>query len=506
MSEEFDDKIAQSLDRVLGQGLGLGLNRAWHPDQVLFRRRRRRWAIGGAGMAASLLALALPIWPALHEAHQSSQQVSYLARQVPDTVQAILRRLGDGSATVDGMSPVYASYPVAVPTGQNYAFSGHFSWQGLSATAVSIQINMKHQVLGGVLFAQGEPIYTFSGGHLNQGKTIAPPSPPTVLQGTWIKGGAGAIDAFSAAGSHVYLTRRNLWANLTGGNTTSWWAKSPGSPPSVVSDTIAALPAHPEQAVLVEESPSGQSKGFVTQNGGRTWTPWRMGTVSVSNLIAIGTRYWAIVKGTLATSLTGKTFTPVLSLNTRRWQVQSFAVNPSNPDMVVVALIPISGDGIGPVLETRDGGRHWYVLPNFPALGAAPAVMAMSASGSIAALINLSEPVLLTYQPASRQWSLLPVPNEGRQTGVGALAEDPAGDLIYGAPGGLIYEWERTGKLWQVIPLPSQVTPSSDPATPLQSIGNQQILAGYASGWYIFYHRPLSSVPATTAATATPLR
>ncbi len=474
MSDDVDQRIGEGIDRVLGDHMGLHWDRDWHPGRVVRHRRRQRWGIAAAGLAAALGVLAAPVTAPVHHAHDALLPSSLAAPRIPAGVRRVLAALGDAHPLVDGMAPVYASYPVAVPTGRNYAFSGPFRWHGLSANSVSIQVNNRQTVLGGLLFAQGQPVYSFSGASPTGGTPIAPPALGTSVYGQWIQGGQTPISGFSAAGSHVYLTRGNTWADIVGGAKT-YWAVSPGQPAATVTDQIAGLPAQPNQAVLMEEGASGLSRGFVTQNGGRTWSPWAMGANTVSDLIAIHSRYWAIVNGTLAESSSGSRFVPVLSLNTNRWQGDTFAVNPANPQMAAVALIPISGDGIGPVLETFTGGKTWQVLPHFPPFGAAPSSMAMTASGDIAALVNLSSPVLVTYRPSAQQWQVLPVPVARSVLGVGQLAEDPQANLLYGAPGGTIYRWVAAQQQWQVIKPPSGAQLSTAPATPLQAIGTQQI-------------------------------
>lgn len=486
MSDDFDRHIGESLDKAFDQ-MGLNWDHSWHPARMAKRRLWQRWSVGLGGLAASLGLVMLPLTAITSQGQTSVGQQNLAAPQLNMALRKSLTALGDSRAQVDGMAPVYGSYPLAVPTGQNYVLSGSFDWHGIHATSVALQINNSQNVTGGLLFDHGQPVYGFTGSSVSSGNAIPSSKVSRSLTGTWLQGGSTGLSTFSAAANHVYLTHNNQWADLVGGVKT-YWATSPGKPNSTVTDRVAALPEHPNHALLVEENSTGVSTGYVTSNGGRSWTSWAMGSASVSNLIAIGSRYWAIVNGTVASSVNGKTFTPMLPLNTNRWQVATYAVNPSNPNMLVASLIPMAGDGIGPVLETKNGGKTWAALPNFPPFGSAPSSMSMTANGRIAALVNLSSPILLTYQPQNNHWHVLPVPvSHNAVMGVGQLAEDPMGNLIYGAPGGSIYRWSSGHKAWDVINPPAGAQLNTSPASPLQAIGIRQILAGYNTGWYIYY-------------------
>lgn len=507
MSFDQEKPIGELLDQALGEQLGLYFQPDWHPKHRLARRRQRRWRFALAGSAAAALFLALPF---LVQPSQGQQQLSshaLSAIRLPKSLYHTIDSINHGSITVDSMVPVYDSYPLARPTGHNLKVSGHFSINGQSGNALSLELNNQMAIQGGMIFRDGSPVYTFSGSNLYGGQAIASPRAQAVqavgkIRPTWYPGGDVAIGTFSAAGSHVYVTHGNLWSDVLSGEN-GLWMQSPGNPPATASDSIAGLPAHPNQALLTEENPDGLSQGFITTDGGTTWESWGLGTQSVSTLIAIGNRYWAIMNGTLAWSNNGTQWHSIVHLNPQRWQVETYAVDPANSDVAAVALIPISGDGIGPVLETHNGGKTWAEVPRFPAIGEAPSTMVMNTNGDIAALINANGPVVVRYSAAQGQWSVLPVPSGGDGNGgLGQLAATANGSLIYGAPGGLIYQWIRPSQQWLVIAPPAGLDNAGVAATPLQAIGPNQILAGYPTGWAYFVE-PLSEAlgkPAKPAA------
>ena len=77
--------------------------------------------------------------------------------------------------------------------------------------------------------------------------------------------------------------------------------------------------------------------------------------------------------------------------------------------------------------------------------------------------------------------------------GTGELTAAPNGNLVYGAPGGNIYVWDQAQSVWQVIDAPATAPLNAAPANPLEAIGDQEVMAGYQSGWYYF---AFSSTPA----------
>lgn len=505
MSNDIDERIGQAVDHALRDGLKLEFNHNWDLKKSLNRRRRRRQLGGFTGIAAAVAGIIIMVGSNhVQSSKRSLTDQNLAAPHLPPAVQRVLSELSARNYSVQGMSPVYASYPIAVPTGHILSLSGHFQIHGISATSLALEVNQEQQVDQGMLFNQGVPVYSFGTKQrqpishgtgisspvlfsTKQGQPIPSAKHVKSAQGRWYPGDGQSLTAFSAAGNHVYVTHGNVWADLKAGKAVTYWAKSPGHSTPGQSDFIAGLPAYPNHALLLEENASGRSMGYTTANGGRSWTPWPLGMQTTSNLIAIGTQYWVIYNGTLATSSSGQNWHIVLPLNTNRWQVESYAVNPTNSRMITVALIPISGDGIGPVLRTTDGGLTWHQIPHFPAIGAAPSSMTMTPNGNIAALVNLDRPVLIRYSARNDRWAILPIPVRRDQYGVGQLSASPSGNLIYGAPGGMLYEWVQGSGQWLKIDPPQGSNPSTAPASPLQAIGDHQILASYNSGWWIYY-------------------
>lgn len=485
-----EKQIGELLDRALREEQALYFQPAWHPKYRAQRAKQRSWriALGSAAVLAMGLA-ALPLTVQLPQAHGSVSNLNLAAIHLPKGLTRQLSLASDNSYSVSSMTPVYGSYPIASPTGHNLMVNGNFSLSSASGNSLSLLLNNRMQVEGGMLFSHGAPVYSFEGSSLAEGTVIAPSASATPVTGTWYQRGDSDINTVSAAGSHVYVTRGNTWADLMGYGK-YYWISSPGSPPSTTLDTIAGLPSNPNHALLVEESPSGASHGYLTSNGGHTWRTWSLGAQSVTNLIAIGNRYWAILNGTLAWSDNGRHWTTALPLNVNKWQVETYAVDPANPEVISVALIPISGDGVGPILETQDGGTKWSEVPNFPAIGAAPSTMVMTQNGDIAALINLDGPVIIRYNAQTQHWTTFSVPATKNSLGLGQLAASPNGDLLYASPGGLIYQWIRQSHQWLSISPQSDMDATGSAANILEAIGNNQVLAGYPGGWFIFYESP----------------
>ncbi|MCY0880583.1 MAG: hypothetical protein OWS74_01170, partial [Firmicutes bacterium] len=386
----------------------------------------------------------------------------------------------------NGMNPVYTHYPQAAPSGNVLSLSGQFQWGAISANTLVVQLTNHQRIQSGILFSHGVPVYRFRDNALQKGQVVPPATVSAQpVQGTWINGGPTGLTSFSAAGSHVYLTNGNHWT-IVSGSTSTWLAPPQQSATLPQVDFIAALPSDPSCAMLMEEYPSGKSLSFVTTNQGTTWTPWPLGQVTASQLTATAHRFYAIINGTLQSSGNGMSWQPVIALNTSQWLVNTYAVNPANPQQIVISLGPVAGSGMGPVLQTNDGGKKWHQLPGFPKLGPAPSSLVYMATGNIAALVNLTQPVIVTWHISSHNWQITNVPDPANTLGSGEIAATSAGRLIYSSPSGMIYQENSQAHNWQEILPPAAVTSPDDVASPLVAIGNHQILAAYSKGWYIF--------------------
>ncbi|MCL4496049.1 MAG: hypothetical protein M1294_14695 [Firmicutes bacterium] len=506
MKEHSPNKIGEQLDHALGQGLGLYFDSTnWHPKKVVRRQNYVRRAAIGAVAASVAGFLILPNIHPISHTQLSSGARTLAAPALSASIKQVLQQFSDERVQVINMSPVYNQYPMAIPTGHALTLSGKFALGQITGTSLVLKLDNRRRVLGGTLFAQGTPVYDFVGKNATNGQVISPHPTSVALKGTWHPGLPTPITSFADAGSYIYLTHNNTWTVLHG-QKKAYWAASPGPASAThrVIDTISALPSNPQDVLLVEENASGESTGYVSTNRGRSWKPWGMGAVAFNNVVAMNHQYWAIINGTLQESSNGVNWHSLLSIHTQRWQVEDFAVNPTNPRQITVALVPISGNGIGPILETVNGGQSWQQLPHFPALGAAPSSMVMSPSGGISALVNLSNPVLVRYSPTARRWTAIAAPSNGQQVGVGQLASSPNGDLLYGSPTGTIYRWVKADSSWQAINTPANMGAGTSAPYPLQAIGNHQILAGYSNGWSIFVIPPNQGSKSPSQAQAQP--
>ncbi|MCL5116734.1 MAG: hypothetical protein M1272_06255 [Firmicutes bacterium] len=499
MSHDREQHLGELLDHALGEEMGLYFQPAWHPKFKARKRRSRTWRIAltsAAVVAAGVFTL--PWTLPLPQGQRAVSNTDLAAIHLPKQLTREVGQVSHGHFGVASMTPVYGTYPVANPTGHNLSVVGNFQIGRVVGNSLSLLLNNHMQIEGGMLFSQGTPVYSFTGSDVQGGSAIPAAGSATPVSGTWYGLEGSSVNTVSAAGAHVYVTHGNTWADLLH----KYWMNSPAAPSAQTVDSIAGLPASPDHALLLEENPSGMSRGFITTDAGHSWTEWPLGSQSVSDLIAIGSRYWAILNGTLAWSSNGSAWHNVLNLNIKRWQVETYAIDPANPSVLSVALIPISGDGIGPVLETQNGGQSWSEIPNFPAIGAAPSTMVMTTNGDIAALINANGPVIVRYSAKTQQWSSFPVPAQNDNLGLGQLSASPNGNLLYAAPGGLIYQWVRQSQVWLVIAPPPGGDKGGLAATPLQSVGNQQIMSGYPSGLWIFYESPVDLKTAVMQAQA----
>ena len=497
-----DDRVGKAIDRAFDR-LDVHWDPSWFPEE----RRLPRWiAWAGAATAAAAAAVAVLFVPWAGPLHNQTVSVSVpvsVAPSLPRNVILTLRAFQASDVEIDGLVPVFASYPVVNPTGHSYSFGGNFRYNGIVGNQLALVVNSANKVTNGVLFSQQNPVLTFrvharptakASVAITHPQAIATAPPPSPLAGQWHQAGRSQLNSFTASGPVVYATHEGYWTAISGQGT-GLWQNPPTGSPSTETATIAGLPANPLHALLVEESSSGLSQGFVTNNAGQSWTPWHLRAVQFSNLVSMNHRYWAIINGSLQESSGGFTWHSILAVNAAKWQVQDFAVNPSDPKMLVAALVPIAGNGIGPVLVTHNNGQSWQEIPNFPNLGVAPTDMAVLPNGNISALVALAKPVLVEYHQDTVSWQIIPLPRQATGMGNGQLTAAPNGNLVYAAPGGNIYVWNQSIATWQVINAPSNAPLNAAPANPLEAIGDQQVMAGYQSGWYYFVMVPTPVTP-----------
>ncbi len=490
--EHDSGSIGEALDRAFDR-MGVYWTGQWPPRQDHFRHWLKWTVSGTAACAAGIAALFIPWMPPLHR-QQVTVTVPVASRPaLPQTIRNLLRIFSARQVAVQSMVPVYTSYPVVSPSAHSFNLSGTYTIAGVPGTELALVVGQHHQPKSGVLFAGNRPVLSF---RVERASTLAavqriqPAGAPKLLAGKWLVGGTSQLNSFTAAGPWVYASHRGYWTVLTGLAPAQWNPPPVGQAASNTA-TIAGLPAQATHALLVEEDSSGLSRGFVSDNQGRSWTPWTLGRVTFSHLVAMYHQYWAIVNGSLRESTNGSTWTTILGVNHARWKVQDFAVNPQDPNTLVASLVPIAGSGIGPVLTTANGGQSWTEIPNFPNLGVAPNDLAVLSNGDMAALVPLAKPVLVEYHQMSQSWQIISVPRQAMGLGTGQLTAAPNGNLVYAAPGGNIYLWSGGPHAWHVIVPPTQTPLNANSASPLEAIGNNQIMAGYQSGWYYF------SFPAT---------
>ncbi len=489
--EQDSDSIGEALDRAFDH-LGVYWTGGWPPRRS-HSRLWLRWAVSSAAAcAAGIAALFIPWLAPLHRQQVTVTVPVASNPALPHNVRKLLQTFAARHMVVQSMAPVYASYPVVSPSAHSVNLSGNYTIAGVSGTELSLVVGQNYQPQNGVLFAGNRPVLSFRVG-LNDGlaavQRIQPAGAPKPLAGKWWVGGTSQLNSFTAAGPLVYASHRGYWTVITG-LAPARWNPPPTGPGAVETATIAGLPAMATHALLVEEGSSGVSQGFVSDNQGRSWKSWAIGHVTFSHLVAMYHQYWATVNGSLRESTNGSTWTTILGVNHARWKVQDFAVNPQDPNMLVASLVPVAGSGIGPVLVTANGGQSWSQIPNFPNLGVAPNDLAVLSNGDIAALVPLAKPVLVEYHQMGQSWQIIPVPRQAMGLGTGQLTAAPNGNLVYAAPGGDIYLWSGGPHAWHVIVPPVEAPLNSNSASPLEAIGNNQIMAGYQSGWYYFSFPP----------------
>lgn len=537
MSVDSDERIVAALDRTFDR-MGVKWDPLWDPETVLNFRRRRRMRLT-MGLSAACAALVLGVWwlpgklsaPNIHPVASGSTAGVLkpataahrpAAAAMPAAVRPLIRSMNGHNVRMSREEPVYSSYPMKAPSGKNLTVDGSFKVAGMAGNTMTIRLDRNNQIQSAVLMNNGSPVATITPETLSAGpmkaagnvqsKAVPAPSPsaaasssaspvpvplavtptlgdgqpPVPLKGHWVSGLPTPISSFSAAGPLVYLTDGNHWTVMYG-NALTYWNPIPGSQTAtVVSSKIAALPDSPNDALLIEKFANGQSMGYITNDRGKTWQQWALGTQSVSQLIAMRGRYWAVINGQLETSVDGGwQWKNLMTLDASQWQVKDFAVSPKNPNVIAASLTSVTKGRMGPILQTVDGGQTWKSIPNYPALNQTPSDMVMMPDGSLAALVNSDTPTIVTYSPGAQRWSLIPLPQA--DNGVGEMTASPNGDLVYSAPGGNLYRWVSGQSFWQQIAPPkNSLGDTATVAQPIMAIGNSQIMASFPSGWYIF--------------------
>ncbi|MBX5466751.1 MAG: hypothetical protein K6U14_04540 [Firmicutes bacterium] len=485
------DPLGTALDRHFDR-MGLFWDRTWHP-----RRRARgsrgwmQWTLGAAA-AAGMGWLAWAVVP--HASHATSRTLSAAAKSpaesLPQSVRHLLVDVRAQNVEVRASWPVFASYPVAAPTGRNWLLAGRFFADGIPGDHLSVLVDDRSDVQSAVLLRQGQPVAqvllppaAWVAAPASSRAPAAPAVEPLAtavaahpLSGVWVTGGVGRIESFTAAGPAVYLTRPGAWTSLSSGRAAFWDPLPDGKTGAAA---IAALPAKPATALLTVETGAGTA-GFYTQDGGRHWHRWSLAATSVTQVVAMGSRFWAVVDGSLATSSDGDHWQVVLPLADSAWAVRDYAINPEDPAQVAVSLTAVNGQGLGPLLLSDNGGQTWQVLPNYPALGKTPADMVMLPGGRIAALVNLKVPVVAEYDPQAQSWRVIPLPR-GTAPG-GRLAATPAGDLFYAPPAGPLWYYQAGAATWWPIPVPA----AWGPPHLLVAVGDRQVMTAFATRWCIF--------------------
>lgn len=488
-----EHQIGQSLDRTFDR-LGLFWDPSFQPRAAMARRQwKRRLAAMGALAAAGSFAVAASFF--LHPRRAPSQALRAAALVSPRLPQSVVQLLHSTQAqdvAVQGSEAVFASYPIN-PSGRSWLLAGRFQANGIAGDHLSVEVDNSNRLQSAVLLRQGQPVATMIPPLALAAYTNSRPLPlsldvhPTIpavtatapLPGTWVSGGPGRIESFAAAGPLVYLTRKGAWTALQPGRQ-SYWDPLPGH---LSGDAvIAALPAAPTTALLVVQTGQGP-RGFVTTDGGHHWQAWDFSPTSVQQIVAMGNQFWAVIDGSLSVSTNGQDWRTILPLAGTGWEVRDFAVDPEDPAISVVSLDSAASGALGPLLESSDGGLSWREIPNYPALGKTPADMVMLPGGKVAALVNLTVPVVALYSPEVSQWQVLPLP-QGTLAG-GQLGATPDGHLVYAPPQGPLLYASLTPAEWWVLPDP---TAQPGPVHLVAAIGNQQVMAAFPHQWRIFVY------------------
>lgn len=489
-----EGRVGPALDRAFDR-MGVTWDPEWRPTMAKPNRWRVVAFAAVAGLAAAVTALFVSTGPPRLERHQVAVEVPLTtSAALPEAVARLVHGWHGRGVEPDGLVPAYGAYPLLRPTGDQMTLTGTFRVDGVVGTRVALLLSRgEDRVLMGVLFKHGSPVLTYQAGGPGGAarlSVVTPAPSPTALSGQWDKAGSAQLASFTASGPLVYATHGADFTVLTGLGM-AYWNPPPGASGSPFrTAAIAGLPADPSRAVLLETEASGLTEGYVTGDQGRRWVRWALGPARASNLVSMRHRFWAIINGNLEESQQGTAWRSILTVNEQRWQVADFAVNPQNPEMVVASLVPIAGNGIGPVLETRDNGRRWSVVPDYPTLGLAPTNLSVLPNGNVIGLVALPRPVLVEYHHRRGLWQIIRVPREASGRGTGDLTAAPDGNLVYGAPDGAIYRWDHRQAAWQAVSPPPGVRAGSGAPNPLEAIGDQQFMASYPTGWYYFVVAP----------------
>jgi hypothetical protein len=327
----------------------------------------------------------------------------------------------------------------------------------------------------------------FSGGHPVWVKRLGEsPIPLQVhvgspLSGSWVPGSDSALDSLAAAGNYTYVTNGAHWAVMGAPGVASTWQTVPD--PTAGWSWIQALPGAPATAVLLTQDPGGQQGLFWRDRLTGGWSAEALPGSPVTELVAAGSRFWALAGGRLVVSRDGHTWRALFS-PPAGFAATTFAIDPVGSGEIAVALAPNGGAGVGPVMLSQNDGVTWTTLPPAWPTSGRPMSLVLDAGGDVSALFGPPGPVTLErWDAATGRWSVLPLPAGVSVTRPGLLGALSQGDLVYADPAGQVYVWSLPRGRWHVLPRAPQAVGSP---TLLMGIGTHQVLVAYPHVWAIF--------------------
>jgi hypothetical protein len=466
MDQEGKD-LGHLVDRALGD-LGVGLPSSFDPRaQAAPSRGGSRWYALRAATAAGVLLVAgaasQGLWNGSVVAPTPTSQHNLLlptvrSARAQETIP-LWRTAGSGGHP---WQEVVNTHPLGSLSGSEVVSAGPTGERALS-----------------VGYRDGRPLWVQTGARSQHWLAA---DAAGRLTGQWHLGDPGALTSLAAAGNYVYVTSGGRWAVMNA-PVSSLWRSEPD--PLATSSWIQALPGNPATAVLYTID-AGSEQGMFWRNSlTGPWRPEPVPGTPITELVAAGSRFWALAGGRLVVSSNGHRWT-VLYTPPPGFAVTTFAVDPVGSGEVTLALESDDKLGVGPILLSRNDGATWHTLPPAWPTSSGAASLVLDPRGDVSALFggNGGPVVIQRWNAVTKKWAVLPLPQQADVAAAGQFAALNQGDLVYADARGTVFVWTLPRGVWHALPNDPGHAPG--PVSLLMGIGPRQVLAAYRNQWSIF--------------------
>jgi hypothetical protein len=465
MMDQEDKDLGELLDRALSTA-GIGLPASFDPrTRPRPARPGSRWyglrAAAAAGVLLAAGAASQGLWntPVVSPTPTRAHRLALPAVNAGRAQEAIPLWIRPGSS-VRPWQEVVDTHPLGQLEASEVVSEGP---AGESALTVG--------------YRGGRPVWIQRGAGSQE---VLPDDSAGALPGAWRIGDPGALTSLAAAGSYVYVTEGGRWA-VMGAPVSADWRPEPD--PLATASWIQALPGSPTTAVLYTMDAGSEQAMFWRDSLTGSWHPERIPGTPITELVAAGSRFWALAGGRLVVSSNGYAWTDLYT-PPPGFAVTTFAVDPVGSGEVALALASDDGAGVGPVLLSRNDGVTWRTLPPAWPTSSGAVSLVLDEAGDVSALFGGNGPVVVQrWDAASDQWSILPLPAAAATASAGQLAAMSQGDLVYADPLGHVFVWTLPRGVWRALP---RDPGAFGPVSLLMGIGTDQVLAAYRNKWSIF--------------------